>query len=126
MNILLWLLQIVLALLCFAGGGYKAFAFNVVPAIPSTAALPRGAWTALGIFELVCGLLLIIPAATHWMPNLTPLAAVALAVESLALALMYARYSLALAATNPLVYVVPMAVMAVLVAWARYTHWPLI
>ena len=31
MNILLWVLQIVLVPLCLAGGGYKVFAFQVVP-----------------------------------------------------------------------------------------------
>ncbi|HEY3935760.1 MAG TPA: hypothetical protein VGL65_14195 [Gemmatimonadales bacterium] len=125
MNIILWVLQIVLALLCLAGGAYKVFAFQVVPMIPSTSALPRAGWTVLGVFEIVCGLLLVIPGATHWMPGLTPLAAAALTLESLALAAMYARYSLALVATNPLVYVVPMAVFALLVAWGRYTQWPL-
>jgi hypothetical protein len=38
--------------------------------------------------------------------NLDPLAAAALALESLALAALYARYSLALTAANPLVWVV--------------------
>jgi uncharacterized membrane protein YidH (DUF202 family) len=125
MNILLWVLQVVLALLCLAGGGFKAFAFQVDPKIPSTSALPRGAWGLLGVFELVCGLLLIIPGAVHWMPSLTPLAAALLTLESFALALMYVRYSRTLAATNPLVYVVPMAVLALLIAWGRYTRWPL-
>jgi hypothetical protein len=125
MNILLWVLQLVLALLCVAGGGYKVFAFQVVATIPSTGMLPRSGWAVVGVFEIVCGLLLVIPGATHWMPSLTPLAAAALALESLALAVMYARYSRALAATNPLVYVIPMAVLAMLVAWGRFTQWPL-
>ena len=38
----------------------------------------------------------------------TPLAAAALAVESVALAAIFARYSLALTATNPLVWVIGM------------------
>lgn len=125
MNIILWIVQIVLALLSLAGGAYKVFSFQVVATIPSTSALPRGAWTALGLFEIACALLLIVPAVTRWKPELVPLAAVLLAVESLALALMYARYSLAVAATNPLVYVVPMAVLAAFVAWGRHTSWPL-
>ena len=120
MNVVLWIVQIALALLSFAGGAYKVFAFKVDPAIPATAALSRSAWSALGVFEVACAVLLIVPAALNWMPKLTPLAAAALAVESLALAAMYARYSLALAATNPLVYVVPMAVMAALVAYGRF------
>jgi hypothetical protein len=125
MNIVLWIVQIVLALLCLAGGGFKVFAFQVDPKIPSTSALPRSGWAILGVFELLCGLLMVIPGATHWMPGLTAIAALALALESVALALIYARYSRALAASNPLVYVVPIAVLSLLVAWGRYTQWPL-
>jgi hypothetical protein len=120
-NIILWIVQILLALLALVGGWYKVFAFQVVATIPSTSALPRGGWTAIGVFEVVCAVLLIVPVAIKWLPATTPVVAAAvLALESLALAVMYARYSLSLAATNPLVYVVPMAVMATFVAWGRY------
>jgi hypothetical protein len=54
-------------------------------------------------------------------PILTPLAAAALALESLALAVLYARYSLALTAANPLVWVVAGALIAAFVAYGRYT-----
>ena len=70
---------------------------------------------------MVCGVLLVVPAATKWMPVLTPLAAAALALESLGLAGMYGRYSLNVTATNPLVWVVLMALMATFVAFGRYT-----
>ena len=120
MNVLLWIVQIALAFLSFAGGAFKVFAFKVDPNIPATAALSRGTWSALGVFEVICAVLLIVPAAARWMPKLTPLAAAALALESFALAAMYARYSLAMTATNPLVYVVPMGVMAAFVACGRY------
>jgi hypothetical protein len=53
-----------------------------------------------------------------------PFAADALALESLALALLYAQYSLAIAATNPLVYVVVMGLMAAFVAYGRYALGP--
>jgi hypothetical protein len=58
------------------------------------------------------------------MPILTPVAAVALALESLALAALYARYSVSLAATNPLVWAVMMGLMAAFVAHARYPLQP--
>jgi hypothetical protein len=38
---------------------------------------------ALGILELMCTIGLIVPAAFHWRPHLTILAATLLAVESL-------------------------------------------
>jgi hypothetical protein len=55
---------------------------------------------------------------------LTPLAAAALALESLALAVLYARYSLALTAANPLVWVAVGALIAAFVAYGRYTLRP--
>jgi len=120
MNILLWVLQVALALLCLAGGAYKIFQFDELAKVPATAALPRGGWAALGVLEMVCGVLLIVPAAVNWMPVLTPLAAAALALETLALAGLYARYSLKLAATNPLVWSVGMGLVAAFVAYGRY------
>src|SRR5262249_20891881 len=49
MNIVLWVLQVVLALLCLAGGGFKA----LHPEDPAKQirALPPAAWRALGVFE---------------------------------------------------------------------------
>jgi hypothetical protein len=120
MNILLWILQVALALLSFAGGAYKLFAFGELAKMPAMSALSRGGWGAVGMFEMLCGVLLIVPAAMKWMPALTPFAAAALAVESLALAALYSRHSLALTAENPLVWVAVMAVMATFVAYGRY------
>lgn len=124
MNVLLWLVQIVLAVLSLSGGAYKVLAFDELAKMPATAALPQGVWGALGVFEIVCAVLLILPAALKWKRFLTPLAAAALALESLALAVLYAQYSLQLAATNPLVWVVAMALMAAFVAYGRYTLKP--
>ena len=120
MNILLWILQVALALLCLAGGAYKLFQFDELAKVPATAALPRAGWGAIGVLEMLCAVLLIVPVAVKWMPILTPLAAAVLAVEALALSVNNARYSLQLAATNPLVWTLAMAVMAAFVAWGRY------
>src|SRR5207244_2919222 len=79
-----------------------------------------GGWCALGVLEMVGAVLLVVPAAAHWMPVLTPLAAAALALETLALAGLYARYSLKLAATNPTVWAVVMGLLSALVAYGRY------
>lgn len=84
MNILLWVLQILAALLYGASGVMKVFLFDKVSEdVPSFGALPREAWTALGILELVCAVGLIVPAALHWHPSLTVVAAAVLAIESL-------------------------------------------
>ena len=118
MNVLLWVLQVALALLYLAGGSYKVFKFDQLA--NQLRALSRGGWRALGALEMVGAVLLVVPAATQWMPVLTPLAAAALVVEGLALATLYARYSLELTATNPLVWVVAIGLMAVVVAYGRY------
>ena len=125
MNVLLWVCQGVLALFAFSGGAYKLFNFEELAKVPATAALPQGAWSALGVFEIVCAVLLIVPAATRWMPVLTPVAATALVVESLVLAALNAQYSLSLTATNPLVWVVAMGLMAAFVAYGRFAIRPI-
>jgi hypothetical protein len=100
------------------------FMFEQVASETWYSAVARGGWGALGVFEMLCGVLLIVPAAANWMPALTPLAAAALALETLALAGLYARYSLALTATNPLVWSVVMGLLAVFVAYGRYALRP--
>jgi len=125
MNVLLWVLQAALALLALAGGAYKVFMFDALANMGWYHALPLGGWTALGVFEMLCAVLLVVPAAAKWMPVLTPLAAAALALENLALTGLYARYSLQLTAANPLVWSVVMALLAAFVAYGRYALKPL-
>jgi hypothetical protein len=122
MNIVLWVLQAVLALLYFSGGAYKAFSFDQVAG--QLTALSRGGWAVLGVVEMIGAVLLILPAAAGWMPGLTPLAAAVLALETLGLAALYASYSLDVAVTNPLVWSVAMAILAVVVAYGRYALRP--
>jgi hypothetical protein len=124
MNVFLWLLQIPLALLAFAGGAYKVFMFEELAKVPAAGALSRGGWGALGAIEMACAVLLIVPAALRWMPALTPFAAAVLALESAGLAVIYAQYSLEPAATNPLVWVVAIGLAAAFVAFGRYALSP--
>ena len=64
MNILLWVLQGVAALLYGASGVMKVFMFDKVSTdVPSFGALPREAWMTLGILELICTIGLIVPSA---------------------------------------------------------------
>jgi hypothetical protein len=100
-------------------GAYKVFSFDELAKVPSTAALPRGGWGALGVLEMLGAVLLIVPAATKWMPVLTPLAATVLALETLVLAAVQAQYSLKLGATNPLVWSITMGLLAAFVAYGR-------
>ena len=93
MNILLWVLQVLAALLYGASGVMKVFMFDKVSGdVQSFGALPREAWTALGILELVCTVGLIVPAAFRWQPNLTVVAATVLAIESLVFIGVHVKY----------------------------------
>ena len=84
MNILLWVLQVLAALLYAASGVMKVFMFDKVSKdVPSFGALPREAWMALGILELACVAGLIVPSVLRWQPGLTVVAATVLAIESL-------------------------------------------
>ena len=93
MNILLWVLQGLAALLYGASGVMKVFMFDKVSKdVRSFDALPRNAWMALGILELVCAVGLIVPAAFHWRPMLTVVAATVLAIESLVFIGVHVKY----------------------------------
>lgn len=93
MNILLWVLQILTALLYSASGIMKVFMFDKISRdVPSFGALPRKVWMALGMLELVCTIGLIVPGAFHWQPHLTILAAALLAIESLAFIWVHVKY----------------------------------
>ena len=93
MNILLWVLQILAALLYGASGIMKVFMFDKIrEGVPSFGALPREAWMALGVLELVCAVGLIVPAAFRWRPTLTVVAATLLAIESLVFIGVHVKY----------------------------------
>lgn len=93
MNILLWVLQVLAALLYGASGVMKVFMFDQISAdVRTFDALPREAWMVLGILELVCTVGLILPAALRWLPVLTVVAATALALESLVFIWVHAKY----------------------------------
>jgi uncharacterized membrane protein YphA (DoxX/SURF4 family) len=93
MNILLWVLQVLAALVYGASGVMKVFLFDKISEqVPSFGALPREAWMGLGILELVCTVALIVPAAFHWQPALTVVAAMILTIESLVFVWVHVKY----------------------------------
>lgn len=119
MNILLWVLQILAALLYGSSGVMKTFMFaKVSQDVRSFGALPREAWAALGILELVCAVGLIAPAALHWNAHLTILAAAVLAVESLEFVWVHVRYR----EVTPMIL---SGVLGLLMAFLAYGRWVL-
>ena len=118
MNILLWILQIALAFFFLSGGAYKIFKVETLAG--HFRGLPPNVWRALGVLEIVGGVLLVVPAKVTGVPMLTALAAAVLAIESLALAAAYGRKSVKLVAANPFVWCAPMGVFAAVVAFGRW------
>jgi uncharacterized membrane protein YphA (DoxX/SURF4 family) len=114
MNILLWVLQILAAFLYGASGTMKVFMFDKVSKdVRSFDALPRGAWMALGILELICTIGLIVPGAFHWKPALTVVAATVLAIESIVFIGVHAKY-------REITPIILSAVLGLLMAFIAY------
>lgn len=116
MNILLWVLQGLAAVLYGGSEGMKLFMFDKVSKdLPSFGALPRRVWAALGVVELVCTVGLIVPAAFHWKPALTGLAAAVLAIESLVFVGVHVKYR----ETATIVMCVVLGLLMAFVAYGR-------
>jgi len=123
MNILLWVLQGLAALLYGASGVMKVFMFDKVSAdVQSFGALPRDAWAALGILELVCTIALIVPGVLHWRPALTVVAAAVLAVESLVFIGVHVKYG----EIAPIIMSAVLGLLMAFVAYGRMVLQPLV
>lgn len=121
MNILLWGLQILAALLYGASGVMKVFMFDKISAdVRSFGALPKKVWAALGLLELVCAVGLIVPAALHWHPSLTVLAAAILAIESLVFIGVHVKYR----ETATIVMCVVLGLLMAFIAYGRMVLLP--
>ena len=74
MNIVLWVLQVLLALAFFAHG-WLLLAPPPEIAAQMTAQLPRAFWVFLGVAEILAAIGLTLPGVTRIMPSLVPTAA---------------------------------------------------
>lgn len=123
MNVLLWILQALAALLYGASGVMKVFMFEEISKdVRSFDALPRNAWLALGILELVCMAGLILPAAFHWQPRLTIAAALVLALESLVFIGVHVKYG----EIAPIIMCVALGLLMAFIAYGRTVLSPIL
>src|SRR5512147_608257 len=112
MNIVLWILQFVLALLCIAGGAFQIFKLDELrKGVAAMRALPRGAWWLLGGIGCVAGLGLLVPGT-----SVTAAAAAAIAAQSLVISALYVRHR----DRAPLPYSVAMMLMAGFICYGRW------
>lgn len=122
MNILLWLMQILLALHTAVGAGWK-FSHSAQQTMPSLAAIPNSLWLTMSGVELLCSLALILPAFYKPMAMLIPVAAVCIALEMLLLSAVHLNsignsYS-------PLFYWLVVAAVCAFIAYGRVVLQPL-
>lgn len=123
MNTLLWVLQILAALMYGASGVMKVFMFDKISHdVPSFGALPRDAWMALGMVELACVVGLIVPSALPWRPMLTVVAAAVLAIESLVFIGVHVKYG----ETGSIVMVTVLGLLMAFIAYGRMVLQPII
>ena len=121
MNIILWIIQVLLALLFLFSGGMKL----VIPpdvlqsmGSPNQVVLPGLLIRFIGVCEVLGGLGLILPGLLRIRPGLTPLAAVGLVI------IMIGAVVLTLIGDGVGAAVVPLVTL-VLVAFVAYGRWQL-
>jgi uncharacterized membrane protein YphA (DoxX/SURF4 family) len=123
MNIVLWVLQVLAALLFGSSGIMKVFMFDKISHdVPSFGALPRNAWLALGMVELACAVGLVVPAIAHWHPSLTALAAMVLAAESLVFIWVHIKYR----EITPIILSLVLGLVVAFIAYGRMNLAPIL
>jgi len=121
MNILLWILQVVLALFFTMAAVNQLFNYNkLTEQFAIYQAVPRAFWVGYAIISLLCAVGLVV---TMLAPGITPIAALILAVQGSIFAGLYAYH----AGFRPSVlmwglWTVGPVVIALFIAWARFTN----
>ena len=93
MNIALWIVQGLLAVMFLMAGGMKASQSKekIVERMAWANDFSPGAIKTIGILEILGAIGLILPAATNILPWLTPLAAIGLVLTMVGAAITHAR-----------------------------------
>jgi hypothetical protein len=115
MNILLWILQILLALHTAMGAFWKFS--NSEQTVPSLSAIPHGAWLAISVVELACVVGLVIPLLYKPLAVLAPIAAIIIA----AIMLLYCALHLVSGDPNygQMIYWLAVAAFCAFIAYGR-------
>jgi len=118
MNILLWVLQILLALYYAMGGTYQ---MNVGKLPPGWFKIvPKPAWIFVGLLQVLLALGLVLPPLIKVMPQFTPMAAVGLIVETILVYFLTIHKFI----FKAFVWVLIPAVLAAFVAYGRFVLLP--
>ena len=115
MNIVLWVLQALLALHTAMGAVWKLK--NSDRVVPSLGAIPRKAWLAVCVFELLCSVGLVLPAVAASLGIAAPVAAAGIGAEML----LFCGVHLRSGATKhgPMAYWLVVTALCVVVVYGR-------
>ncbi|HZY05697.1 MAG TPA: DoxX family protein [Anaeromyxobacteraceae bacterium] len=116
MNILLWILQGLLALHTVAGALWK-FSHSPGQTMPSLKAIPPGVWLAMSVVELLCSLGLVLPAFNKPLAILAPIAAACIAAEMALFTGLHLHSGSA--GYGPIVYWLVVAAICAFIAYGR-------
>lgn len=121
MNVLLWVLQILLALHTAVGAVWKWF--NSEDTMPSLGAIPHGVWLGMSVLELLCVVALIVPAFSKRLAILAPIGAAFVAAEML----LFTAVHLASGSTSigPVIYWLVVAAVCAFIIYGRLVLKPI-
>lgn len=121
MNIVLWVLQALLAAHTAMGAVWKFS--NSAQAVPSLAAIPHGLWLTMAGLELVVSLGLVLPVLFAALGPVVPFAAASIALEMLMFVLLSLRSGHA--ASGEIIYWLVVAALCSFIAYGRFVIRPL-
>jgi uncharacterized membrane protein YphA (DoxX/SURF4 family) len=120
LSIVLWVVQVLLALLFIYAGGFKLVATpEQLAGPPGSVALPMAFLRFIGVCELLGGLGLILPSLLRIKPGLTPLAAAGLVI------IMIGAVGITFAGGGGVGMALVPAVTGLLAAFVAYGRWRL-
>jgi uncharacterized membrane protein len=122
MDVILWIAQVVLAVLFLLFGVTHLMRRETMrERVPWMWAVPREALAVIGLLEILAAIGLVLPAMTRIQPWLTPLAALCLAVLMVFAIVFHIRRG----ETPNIVLNTILGLLAAVVAWGRFIAYPL-
>lgn len=122
MNVVLWVLQVLLALHTAMGAVWK-WSNSAAHTMPALAGIPNAVWLGFSVVELLCVVALIVPAFNKRLAIWAPIAAAFIAAEMLFFTGIY----LAAGATvmGPVIYWLVVAALSAFLAYGRLVLKPI-
>jgi hypothetical protein len=115
MNIVLWVIQVMLALHTVMGAVWKFS--NAESAVPSLGAMPHALWMTLAALEILFAIALVLPAFLKRWAILAPVAACGIALEMLFFTVMH--FLSGATAHGEVIYWLVVAAICAFVAYGR-------